>query len=87
MKNYKVGANRNWKAIASSQKWANRTAKPDTFYVVGGSNGRLSEKELAIWEAKLAGVAVDQIKIAKDGRKYYLIDGKAHFNKGSKPTR
>tara|TARA_R110000823_G_scaffold54879_4_gene134497 strand:+ start:3061 stop:3270 length:210 start_codon:yes stop_codon:yes gene_type:complete len=66
MKNYKAGANRHWRAIASSERWAQR--KPETNYIVGG----LLPKD---------------IKTAKDGRKYFLIDGKVNYIKGSKPTR
>jgi hypothetical protein len=63
MKNYKAGANRNWRAIASSERWAER--KPIIPFVVG----------------------TNDIKTAKDGRKYFLIDGKVNYIKGSKPTR
>ena len=63
MKNYKAGANRHWRAIASSERWAER--KPI----------------LPI------GVNASDIKTAKDGRRYFLIDGKVNYIKGSKPTR
>lgn len=28
-----------------------------------------------------------EIKTAKDGRKYFLVDGKVNFVKGSRPTK
>ena len=87
MKNYKAGANRHWQAIATSQKWADRTAKPIIPYVVGGINGKLSEEEMVNWAAKRAGVAIDQIKTAKDGRKYFLVNGKVNYEKGFKPLK
>ena len=69
MKNYKAGANRNWRAIASDKHWADRMSKPITGLFLPN------------------GVTVSDIKTAKDGRKYFLIDGKVNYIKGSKPTR
>jgi hypothetical protein len=68
-KNYKAGANRNWRSMATAQRWADRMSKPIT-----GS-----------WLPD--GVSISDVKRAKDGRAYYLRDGKVIFIKGSKPTR
>jgi hypothetical protein len=69
MKNYKAGANRHWRAIASDQYWNNRMSRPLT-----GS-----------WLPD--GVKLSDVKRAKDGRAYYLLNGKAIFIKGSKPKQ
>lgn len=51
-------------------------------------NRRISKYD-AVW-ANRATVVIPrgvEIKTAKDGRRYYLRDGKAIFIQGSKPTR
>ena len=64
-KNYKAGANRNWRSMATAQRWAERMQEP----------------------ILPAGIKISDLKTAKDGRRYYLFDGKAIFLKGSTPTR
>lgn len=50
-----------------------RISREDAFWI--------NRKSLPTW------LTAKDIKTAKDGRRYYLVDGKVNFIKGSKPAR